>query len=68
METFSIATIITTIGTILTGVLGWFASILTFAVGQPIILFYILVPIVLGLIASGIALAFKRRGKKKRAA
>jgi len=68
METFSIATIITTIGTLLTGILGWFGDILAFAVGQPIILFYVLMPVALGVIGGGIALAFRKRGKKKRSA
>ena len=61
METFSIATIITTIGTILTGILGFFTSIITFALGQPLILFAILAPVVYGLIKKGISVIAKRK-------
>lgn len=60
METFTIATIITTVGTMLTGVLGWVGDVITFAVGQPILLFAGLSSIVYGIIRKGVKVVKKR--------
>lgn len=49
----TLATIITTITTILTGVVGWFQSVFEFMVGNPLVLFSILAPIAIALLYKG---------------
>ncbi len=64
----TIATIITTIGSIVTGIVGWFGDILTFVVGNPLLLFIVLLPIASGLVYSAIKLVKRGGGRRKRAA
>ncbi len=65
METVSLATIITSIGSILTGVIGWFGDILSFIVGNPLALFGILAPISIALIYKGFGLVKRMLNKRR---
>lgn len=65
METVSLATIITSIGTILTGAIGWFGSVLDFIVGNPLALFGILLPVAGALVFKGFGLIRKMVNKRK---
>lgn len=59
------ASIITSVGSILTGVIGWFGSVLEFIVGNPLALFGILLPLGGGLIFKGFGLVKKMINKRK---
>lgn len=61
--TISIATIITSIGSILTGFLGWIGDIFTFIIGNPLMLFFVLVTFVPSLVFIGIKIINNRKKK-----
>jgi hypothetical protein len=65
METMTIATIITSIGSILTGVLGWFGDVITFLVTNPLILFFILAPMAYAIVPKAYRLVRKGTGRRK---
>ena len=65
MSEITLATIITSVGTVLTGVIGWFGDVLDFIVGNPLAMFGILAPLATVLIYKGFGLVRKMLNKRK---
>lgn len=61
----TIATIISTIGSLLTGVIGWFGDVLKFITDNPLALFGILAPVAICLIPKGLSLVKKMLNKRR---
>lgn len=61
----AMATIITNVGTVLTGLLGWVGDVFTALTAIDLFMFLILVPISIGLIYLAIRIIKKFTGKRK---
>ena len=46
METVTIATLLTSVGSIFTAAMGWAATVGTTVVGTPLLLIFVLIPVV----------------------
>lgn len=65
METITIATIVTQVGDLLTGVVSWFGSVLTFITSNPLAMFGILAPVATVLIYKGFGLVKRMLNKRR---
>ena len=63
--TATIATIISAIGDIITGVAGWFGDILGVFISNPLLLFAVLAPVAIGLFYFVIRIIKSFLGKRK---
>lgn len=61
----TVATVVTDIGDILTGVVGWFGNAIDFVTGNPLLFVCVAIPIGTGLVYGAVKLIKKFTGRKK---
>lgn len=61
METFTMATFITSIGSALTALLGWLGQIFTFVVSQPVLLTFVCLVIAISVLFLALKLIPRKR-------
>ena len=64
-EGTTVATVISSIGDVLTGLLGWFTDVFEFLLGNPLILAVVLIPIASGAVFGAVKLIKRFTGRRK---